>query len=130
MSARDFPPPLGWPLLPVPVDGRLIYPSLEESVRQSIQIILLTRPGERLMRPDFGAGLDRFLHEPNTLSTRRRIRDTIAQALTQWEQRLVLDNVDVSELSGQPQTVRVGIAYRIRRTGVAGALSLSMDVGG
>ena len=130
MSAREFPAPIGWPLLPVPVAGRLGYPALEESIRQSIQVILLTRPGERLMRPDFGAGLDRFLHEPNTLSTRRRIRDTVAQALSQWERRLVLDNVNVSEVDGQPQQVRVEIAYRIRRTGVSGALSLSMDVGG
>ena len=52
-------------------------PALEQSVRQSIQVILSTRPGEQLMRPDFGAGLERFLHEPNTLTTRRRIRDVV-----------------------------------------------------
>ena len=53
-------PPIGWPLLPVPEDGVLAFPDLEDSVRQSIQVILLTRPGERLMRPQFGAGLDQF----------------------------------------------------------------------
>ena len=64
-------PPLGWPLLPVPREGSLHYPSLEESIKQCIKIILLTRPGEQLMRPWFGAGLSRFLHQSNTLEIRQ-----------------------------------------------------------
>ena len=52
-------PPIGWPLLPVPgANGELGYPeSLADSVRQQLQVILSTRPGEQLMRPGFGAGL-------------------------------------------------------------------------
>ena len=60
-------PPIGWPLLSLPDDhGQLGYPDLAESVRQTIRAILLTRPGEQLMRPDFGAGLELLLHEPNS----------------------------------------------------------------
>lgn len=76
MANQSLPRPLiGWPLLPLPdAHGRLNYPTLDQSVRQSIEVILRTRPGEQLMRPDFGAGLAAFLHEPNVLTTRRRIR--------------------------------------------------------
>ena len=92
---RRIPPePLGWPLLPTPLSGGLVYPSLEESVRQSIRIILLTRPGEQLMRPRFGAGLASYLHGPNTLTMRRRIRDRIEESLNRWEPRIILDSVD------------------------------------
>jgi len=57
-------PLLGWPLFPLPDEhGRLDWPDLEASVRQSIRVILSTRPGEQLMRPEFGAGLDRLLQE-------------------------------------------------------------------
>ena len=80
--AEALRPLIGWPLLPVPDDhGQLPFPNLETSVRESIRVILSTRPGEQLMRPDFGAGLDRLLHEPNTLATRRSIRDLVQDSL-------------------------------------------------
>jgi phage baseplate assembly protein W len=106
----------------------LRYPTLEESVRQTIQVILLTRPGEQLMRPEFGAGLETFVNEPNTVTTRRRIRDAIAAALTRWEIRIDLDRIDVDEVAGEPTQVRVEIAYRLRRTGTAQQLGLSMSL--
>ena len=45
----EFKPPVGFPLLGVPdAEGELSFPSFEQSVRQSIEIILRTRPGEQL----------------------------------------------------------------------------------
>jgi Bacteriophage baseplate protein W len=128
------PPPrplIGWPLLGRPDGhGRLAYPTLEESARQSIQIILETRPGEQLMRPDFGAGLQSFLHEPNTLTTRRRIRDAITGSLGRWEPRIVVDRVEVWEVEEQPSHLRVEIAYRLRRTGAPQQMGLTMQLDG
>jgi phage baseplate assembly protein W len=116
-------------LLPLPDErGQLRYPSLEESVRQSIQIILRTRPGEQLMRPDFGGGLAEFLHEPNVLITRRRIRDRITESLERWEKRIAVHRVEVLEVPEQPGRLRVEIAYRLKRTGVAGNLGLTLDL--
>ncbi|GAB4275697.1 MAG: hypothetical protein Kow0092_31340 [Deferrisomatales bacterium] len=129
MAGPRVPPPLGWPLLPVPVDGSLGYPSLEESVRQGIRVVLLTRPGEQLMRPEFGAGLDRFLHEPNTLATRRRIRDAIQEALDRWEPRIALDRVEVWEVPSRPEAVEVEIAYRLKRTGAGASLAVTLTLG-
>ena len=123
-------PPVGWPLLPRPdARGELRYPSLEQSVREQVQVVLRTRPGEQLMRPEFGAGLEDFLHQPNTLATRRRIRDLIEQSLTRWEGRIILDRIEVWEVPEQPTRIRVEIAYRLRRTGAAQKLALTMDVG-
>ena len=103
MAQSNVPPPrIGWPLLPVPgADGRLSYPSLDESVRQSLEILLRTRPGEQLLRSDFGAGLENLLHEPNTLTTRRRIRDLVTDSLNLWETRILLDRVEVWGVRGQ-----------------------------
>jgi uncharacterized protein len=121
------PPPVGWPLLPVPdAAGRLAFPGMEASVRQQIQVILLTRPGEQLMRPEYGAGLDDLLHEPNTLTTRRRIRDRIADGLARWEPRIVVDRIEVWELPDEPTRVRVEIGYRHRRTGAEARLDLTV----
>lgn len=124
-------PPIGWPLLPLPDEsGRLSYPSLDASVRQSIQVILRTRPGEQLRRLRFGAGLENFVHEQNTLTTRRRIRDVISESLARWEPRILLDRVEVWEDAERPTHVRVSIGYRLRRTGAAQQLGLSMSLEG
>lgn len=120
-------PAIGWPLFALPDEhGRLAWPVLERSVRDTLQALLATRPGEQLMRPDFGAGLDRLLHEPNTLATRRRIQVLVTDAVTRWEPRIVLDRVDVLEVDGEPTQIRVEIAYRLQRTGEAATLALTM----
>lgn len=117
---------LGWPFAKTPEDGTLRYPALEQSIRDQIRIILMTHPGEMLLHPRFGAALDSVLHEPNTLSTRRRIRDMVQKSIARWERRIVLDQVDVWEVEDRPQAVRVEIAYRIKRTG--GAQSFHFDL--
>ena len=131
MADPNIPPvPIGWPLLPLPdANGQLNYPGIEQSVRQSIQVMLRTRPGEQLMRPQFGAGLQNYLNQPNTITTRRRIRDAIASALDSWEPRIIVDRLDILEVPDFPSRLRVEIAYRIRRTGAPQRIGLTMDVG-
>ena len=120
-------PPVGWPLLPIPDEnGRLAFPTLADSVRQAIEVILRTRPGEQLMRPQFGGGLENFLTAPNTLETRKRVHDAVAEALARWEPRAVIDRVDVAGVAGEPTHLRVEIAYRLRRTGAAQQIGLTM----
>lgn len=121
-------PPIGWPLLPGIIEGELHYPDLEGSIRQSIQIILLTRKGEQLMRPEFGADLNQFLHEPNTLITRRRIRDTVHSSLNRWEPRIVLQRVEVWEVEQQPDSLRVEIVYQIKRSAVTKSMMLTLNL--
>ena len=120
---------VNWPLLPLPdKKGHLHFPTLEESVRQSIQIILRTRPGERIMRPHFGGGLEMYIHKQNTLTTRREISDSITEALGRWEKRIILDRVDVWAVEDRPTAVRVEIAYRLRRANQPRQLGITMEL--
>lgn len=124
-------PLLGWPLLPLPgAGGELAWPGLEESIRQQVRVILLTRPGEQLMRPEYGAGLAEFLHQPNSLETRRAVRDRVAESLARWEPRIAVDRVEVWEVDGRPTQLRLDISYRVVRTGAAQQLGLVMELGG
>ena len=87
-----------------------------EKVRQSIAIILDTEPGERLMRPEFGCGLRRYLMQPNTAATRAAMQREIQTALAAWEPRIKLDRVDV--LPGEdPSLVLVQVDYQHLRDG-------------
>jgi len=123
--------PLGWPLLPVPdANGQLHYPGLAQSVREQIQVLLSTRPGEQLMHPGFGAGLENLLTEPNTVATRSRIQELVGDALKRWEDRIVVDGIAVDPVSdaatGVADGVRVEIAYRLLRTGAPARVGLTL----
>jgi phage baseplate assembly protein W len=123
--------PVGWPLMPVPdASGSLSWPDLETSVRQTIRAILVTRPGERLMQPRLGAGLQDFVHQPNTVLTRKRIHDRVAEALAAWEPRIALVRLTVEPEGEAGERVRIALDYRIRLTGQAGALAVALRIGG
>ena len=130
-SSRAAParPPICWPLLPVPdADGRLRFPDLETSVRQRIEAVLRTSPGEQLMRPAFGGGLERLIHQPNTVEVRARTQEALVQIVSAYEPRILLDRVEV-KAGDEPRELLVTIAYRIRATGAAGAVSARVPVG-
>ena len=123
-------PPLCWPLLPVPDEvGRLSFPDLETSVRQRIEAVLRTSPGEQLMRPYFGAGLELAIHRPNNAGVRAELNRDISAHIRAFEPRIVIDHIDVAS-SDDPSVLTVTIAYRIRQIGVATAITLSVPVGG
>jgi phage baseplate assembly protein W len=123
-------PPLCWPLLPLPDEnGRLGFPDLEASVRQRIEAVLRTSPGEQLMRPYFGAGLELAIHRPNNAGVRAELQRDIAAHIRAFEPRIVLDQVEVST-GGDPSLLIVTIGYRIRQIGVATAITVSVPVGG
>lgn len=125
----NAPPPIGWPLLPLPdASGQLHWPTLEQSVAQQIRVILQTRPGEQLMRPAYGAGLENFLHAPNDLNTHRRIRELVGAQLARGETRIVVDDISVTAPAGEPGQVRIEIAYRLRRTGAASRLGVTLEL--
>ena len=120
--------PVGWPLLMTPDEnGSLRFPDLETSVRESIQVILATKPGEQLMHPEFGAGIDNFVYQTNTINTRRRIRDAVAGSLSRWEPRIILDRLDVLEVNDRPEEIRVELYYRLRRTGTVQTLGVTLS---
>jgi phage baseplate assembly protein W len=116
-----FPPRIG-------ADGRLVWSVGEDNVRESLRLILLTEPGERLMREEFGCGLRRFLFEPNTVTTRQLIRDRIAQAIGRWEPRVALEAVEVEADANNPRLVAITILFRLVTTQALGRMSLALQL--
>lgn len=116
-----FPPRVG-------ADGRIAWSEGEPNVREAIRIVLSTEPGERLRLPAFGAGLRRFLFEPNTLATHTLIRQTIAEALKRWEPRIQVEAVEVQSDASDAESALATITYRLVATQVQERVSLRVGV--
>ena len=97
-------------------DGEIALVAYEEDIRQSIRIILGTNPGERVMRPDFGAGLNAFLFEPISFATMQRVKQRVEEALIDWEPRIEVEVVRVSNDRSEPGKLLISIDYRVRAT--------------
>jgi phage baseplate assembly protein W len=110
----------------VEANGSIAWSQGEENVRESIRIILLTEQRERLMLPEFGGGLGRFLFEPNTASTRRAIQDRIERALRRWEPRITIEAVTVEQDPADREAAIATITYRLVATQVRERVSLSV----
>jgi uncharacterized protein len=95
--------------------GESALVSYEDDVRQAIHIILGTGRGERVMRPDFGAGLPELVFEPINTTTMALAQHHVQQALITWEPRI--DSIAVSVSADPPQgRLMIDVHYRIRAT--------------
>ncbi len=94
--------------------GALAMAAYEEDIRQALQVILATNPGERVMRPDFGAGLRDFVFEPADLSLLQRIETRVREALIDFEPRIDVVEVDTTIDPGTKSIINISITYRIR----------------
>lgn len=127
----ELAPPIGFPLLGRPdADGRWEWPNLPRSVADGLRCVLATRPGELMLHPEYGAGLQDFLNEPNTLAVRARVHERIATAIARHEPRAQVDRIDVNEDADDPRVLHVAVHYRLRRTGEPGRLGVSLTLSG
>ena len=67
----------------------------KEDIRQSLIILLSTAPGERIMHPDFGCGINKLLFEPISNSLFTKMKDLIEQAILMFESRIKLNEIDI-----------------------------------
>ncbi len=110
-------------------DARVAWSVGAQNIRESIRIILTTEPGERLMLPAFGAGLQRFLFEPNTVTTHRRIEEAVLQSLDRWEPRITVSEVRVQPDAQDPQAALVTVRYTLVTNRASDQVQLRLQLG-
>ncbi|MEO0972750.1 MAG: GPW/gp25 family protein [Pseudomonadota bacterium] len=108
----------GWAFPPqfAPRASEIKMVSAQEDIEQSLRILLSTRPGERVMQPNYGCGLGRLMFEPLNEGTVTRIRHAIDQAVLFFEPRITLDEVRVSVDEQRDGVLLVDLHYTIRGT--------------
>jgi phage baseplate assembly protein W len=109
---------VGWAFPPsASPAGDISSAAYEADIQQSIRIVLGTAPGERVMRPDFGAGLKALVFEPMNTTTVALAQHAVHQALVQWEPRIDQITVKVTP-QASTGSLSIDIRYRVRLTNV------------
>lgn len=94
--------------------GRTALASGEEHLRDLIEQVLFTTPGERVNRPSFGSGLLQLVFAPNGDALAATTQASVQGALQQWLGDLIQVNAVV--VDAEESTLRVTVSYTIRRT--------------
>lgn len=93
--------------------GRVETSSDSENIRQSVKVILLTEPGERMMHPKFGTKLHQFLFENMDSQTREMICREVHNSLQMWEKRIQDIRVEARLAPESQGELHVAVTYRI-----------------
>ena len=106
---------LAWPL-GVDQSGSLQTSSGAGAISSSLQMVLGTAPGERLMRPQFGCRIWDLLFEPINANTLGLMSEAVYDAVGRWEPRVELEDVSVNADQRTHGRVLIHIDYRIKST--------------
>jgi len=88
----------------------------EADIAESLGILLSTSPGERLMQPSYGCGLQAMVFETINQSTITRLKDLIDRAVLFFEPRITLDDIDINTEDALEGVLKIRLNYTVRKT--------------
>ncbi len=107
--------------------GRTAETSLEDHVRDLIEQVLFTAPGERVNRPSFGCGLLQQVFAPNSPELAAATQFLVESSLQEWLGELI--KVDEVSIEARESTLQVRVVYTLRRSGQRQVSEFSRAVG-
>ena len=96
--------------------GQVAMLSDEDDIHSSLEILLSTRPGERVMRPDYGCNLDELVFEPLTTTFKTYIKDLITTAILFHEPRIDVNKIELDDTGEVEGRILISIDYTVRST--------------
>lgn len=105
-------------LFPLRVDqaGSIALGRGVDDIDASIRMAIVTAPGERVMRPQFGCRIWDLMFEPINANTLGLMAEAVRDTVSQWEPRVDLEDLEVEPDLAQPGRVMIRLAYRVRAT--------------
>ncbi|MDZ4763879.1 MAG: GPW/gp25 family protein [Chloroflexota bacterium] len=102
----------------------------DDAVRQAILLLLSTRVGERVMRPDYGCMLHRLLFAPNDETTAGLAIYYVQRAIDRWEPRVTVLDIDAERHPEAPHQLDIHLRYRVKPTHQIDTLNFSFNLAG
>jgi phage baseplate assembly protein W len=105
-------------LFPMRVDqsGSIALGRGADDIDASIRMAIITAPGERVMRPQFGCRIWDLLFEPINANTLGLMTEAVKDTVSQWEPRVDLEDAIVEPDPANPARVIIDLRYRVRAT--------------
>lgn len=100
------------------------------AVRQAVLLLLSTRPGERIMRPDYGCELHRLIFAPNDNTTAGLAIHYVRRALERWEPRIQVLHLDANRHPDDAERLDISLEYRVRATQRGDRLAYAFQLAG
>ena len=116
--------------LAVSASGALALAEDAALVRQALLVLLTTRPGERVMRPDYGCDIAKLVFWPNDATTAGLAIHYVRRAIERFEPRVRIVDIDAGPAPGETQRLHVHLVYDIKRTGWRDELGIAVDLTG
>ena len=121
------------PRLPLTIDpsnGFANNQTILQVVQQNLKMLLLTSPGERVMDPNFGVGMRRFLFEQNNANTHSQIKAKIRRQVSEYMSFVEIEDVLFAFEANNPMIksngLLVTIKFYISPVGLEGSLDLNL----
>jgi phage baseplate assembly protein W len=96
--------------------GSIMLVSEEEDIRESLFILLSTKPGERVMLPDYGCDLHKMVFESIDSSLISEMKGLIEHSILLFEPRIILNKIDIRPDNNTDGLLLIDVHYTIRKT--------------
>lgn len=116
LFAHPYLDPTGFAGLRLGPGGRLATVTDAAAIRQALLLLLSTRPGERVNRPQYGCHLFRLVFASADNTTAGLAIHYVARAVERWEKRVEIVSLDAERPVDEPYLLEVTMRYRVRAT--------------
>ena len=104
-----------WPLKKGTEDAFDLYNNIRDQITYYLRSLMLTSPGEKISDPSYGAGLRRFMFEPNISEVHNQIESTVSSQINRYLPFITIEQIEilpVNELNS-PNQITLRIVYFI-----------------
>mgnify|MGYP003110281374 CR=1 FL=1 len=120
------------PLMKSSIDGFETIKTINGLVSQNLKMLILTAPGERVMEPDFGVGIQSYFFEPMREDTYIRIQQRINSQVSMYMPFVTIINISFNSIADSPGNIfdydehylGLTIEYSIDSIGVVDVLEI------
>ena len=106
-------------------DGYTMLKTLRQMVKQNFKMLLLTNPGERIMEPNFGVGLKRYLFNNATSNIESAINQRLSNQIATYLPIVNISNMQF-DISPDTNSLRIVIQYQIPTAGINDLLDVTI----
>jgi phage baseplate assembly protein W len=96
--------------------GAVMTGTAEDEIEQSLAVLFTTRPGDRIMLPDYGCELRSFLFRAIDSTTATELKDVIGMAILRWEPRITVNSISVDGSAYLDGRLLVSLDYTVNTT--------------